>query len=160
MDYRLLETGDIRLLESGSRRLLEISDIFVSDDRLLEDGSFRLLETGDRRLLEGVVSVQPFFIGFQISGRIGKEGDPDPLGVNGIYQNRNTKKGKVPIKMKFYVPTNPRTVAQQANRQKFADAMTAWKNLTDEEKAVYNERAKKRQMFGWGLFIREYYQAN
>ena len=62
--------------------------------------------------------------------------------------------------MKFYTPTNPQTIPQQANRTKFANAMTAWGALTDEEKGVYNTRAKKRNMFGWGLFIREYYQAN
>lgn len=112
----------------------------------------------DFALASGVLP--PFLIGFQISGRIGKEGDPDPLGVNGIYQNRLTKRGKVPIKMKFYTPTNPQTEAQQANRQKFADAMTAWGNLTAPQKATYTERAKKRGMFGWGLFIREYYQSN
>jgi len=77
-----------------------------------------------------------------------------------VYQMRMTRRGKVPIKMKFYTPTNPQTVPQEANRQKFADAMSAWGALTMEQKSVYNQRAKKRQMFGWGLFIREYYQAN
>ena len=129
-------------------------------NRLLETGDKLLLETGDERLLEDYTYQIPFLIGFQISGRIGKTGDPDPLNVNGIYQNRMTKKGKVPIKMKFYTPTNPQTAPQQANRQKFTDAMTAWGNLTNEQKEVYNVRAKKRQMFGWGLFIREYYSAN
>lgn len=126
--------------------------------------NYRLLENGNRRLLENgnflILEKQPFFLGFGMSGKLGKKGGPDPLNVNGIYQMRMTKKGKIPIKMKFYVPTNPRSVLQQANRQKFADAMTAWKNLTFEQRKVYNDRAKKRQMFGWGLFIREYYQAN
>jgi len=160
LEKRLLETGDTRLLETGGDLLLEISPSDLNGYRLLEDGSYRLLETGERRLLEGFLSGSPFLIGFGISGNIGKVGDPDPLNVNGIYQMRMTKKGKVPIKMKFYTPANPETIPQQANRQKFADAMTAWGNLTDEQKTVYNKRAKKRQMFGWGLFIREYYQAN
>ena len=99
-------------------------------------------------------------LGFDIRGKLGKDWEDDPLGVRGIYQMRMTKQGKVPIKMKFYAPTNPQTPAQQANRQKFADAMSAWQSLTEEEKSAYNRRAKKRQMFGWGLFIREYYQAN
>jgi len=97
---------------------------------------------------------------FGISGKLGKSNAPDLLGVYGIYQMRMTKRGKVPVKMKFYVPTNPRTPAQQANRQKFADAQAAWVALTAPEKLVYTTRAKKRSMFGWGLFIREYYQAN
>lgn len=101
-----------------------------------------------------------FLLGLGMSGKLGKPGDPDPLNVNGIYQMRMTKRGKRPIKMKFYTPTNPQTPAQQANRAKFAAAVAAWQALTSEEKSVYTERAKKRQMFGWGLFIREYYQSN
>jgi len=102
----------------------------------------------------------PFLLGFYVSGNIGKAGDPDPLGVNGIYQMRMTKTGKRPIKMKFYAPTNPQTEPQQANRAKFTTAMSLWGALTPEEKTAYNIRAKRRNMFGWGLFIREYYQAN
>ncbi len=104
--------------------------------------------------------VGDFFLGYGVSGRIGREGESDPLNVNGIWQMRKTKRGKRPIKMKFYRPTNPQTEAQQANRAKFAAAMAAWQALSSGDKAVYNARAKKRQMFGWGLFIREYYQAN
>ena len=107
-----------------------------------------------------VAVIAPFLLGFGISGRIGKEGDADPLGVNGIWQMRMTKKGKVPVKMKFYSPINPQTPAQQANRAKFTAAMSAWGALTTEEKLVYTTRAKRRNMFGWGLFIREYYSAN
>lgn len=97
---------------------------------------------------------------FGLSGKLGKEGDPDPYGVNGIYQMRLTKRGKVPVKMVFYTPTNPNTPAQAATRTKFASAMAAWVALTSEQKASYTMRAKKRNMFGWGLFIREYYQLN
>jgi hypothetical protein len=117
--------------------------------------------SGDAVNFELAVEVPPpFLIGFGVSGKLGEVGEPDPLNVKGIYQMRMTKRGKVPIKMKFYVPFNPQTAPQQANRQKFADAMTAWGALTSEQKSVYNMRAKKRQMFGWGLFIREYYQEN
>ena len=124
--------------------------------RLLQSGDRRLLETGGRRLLE----IGPFLMGFGMSGKLGEAGEPDRLGVKGIYQMRMTRRGKVPIKMKFYVPANPQTVPQQANREKFATAMTEWGDLTPEQKGVYNVRAKKRMMFGWGLFIREYYQNN
>lgn len=101
-----------------------------------------------------------FLLGLGISGKLGTPTSPDPLGVMGIYQMRQTLTGKRPIKMKFYTPTNPQTVPQQANRTKFAAAMTAWGALTTEQKASYTTRAKRRNMFGWGLFIREYYQAN
>lgn len=99
-------------------------------------------------------------LGLGIAGKIGKPNVADPLGVNGIYQMRMTKRGKVPIRMRFYSPTNPQTVPQEANRAKFAAAVSAWMALTPEEKESYTIRAKKRSMFGWGLFIREYYQSN
>jgi hypothetical protein len=106
------------------------------------------------------ISLESFLLGFYISGNIGKVGDPDPLGINGIYQMRMTTTGKRPIKMKFYTPTNPQTEPQEANRSKFATAMSEWMSLSSGDKAVYNARAKKRNMFGHGLFIREYYQSH
>jgi len=78
----------------------------------------------------------------------------------GVYQARMTRRGKVSVQMEYYRPKNPRTVAQQANRAKFADAMSAWQALTDSERASYTKRAKKRNMFGWGYFVREYYQSH
>lgn len=99
-------------------------------------------------------------LGWSVRKKLGRSDLPDPLGLFGIWQMRMTKRGKVPIRMKFYTPTNPRTVPQQANRQKFADAMAAWQELTDEQKDAYNVRAKKRGWFGRNLFIREYYQSN
>jgi hypothetical protein len=100
------------------------------------------------------------FFATEMRGKLGRVSLPDPCGVFGIYQMRHTKKGKQVIKMKFYAPTNPRTQKQQANRQKFAAAMAEWQNLTREEKQAYNIRAKKVRKFGWGLFIREYYQSH
>ena len=102
----------------------------------------------------------PFLLGFGARKKLGRPGWPDPLGVFGIWQMRMTKRGKVPIKMKFYTPTNPQTEAQQANRQKFADAMTAWGALTTEQRADYNVRAKRVGRFGWGVFISEYYKSH
>lgn len=99
-------------------------------------------------------------LGIMVRGKLGEAGEPDPLGVKGIYQARMTKRGKVPVKMRFYRPTNPQTVPQEANRAKFAAAMSAWQALTSDEKAAYTERAKRRGMFGWGLFIRDYFQNN
>lgn len=102
----------------------------------------------------------PFFLGFGVRKKLGRPDWADPLGVYGIYQMRMTRRGKVPIKMRFYAPTNPQTVPQEANRSKFAAAMSAWGGLTTEQRAAYHRRAKKRGMFPWGLFIREYYQSN
>lgn len=97
---------------------------------------------------------------FQIRKKVGNPLGPDPLNVNGIYQVRTHKNKQRTVKMKFYVPTNPQTPAQQANRVKFANAMGAWGSLTQEQKNVYINTAKKRQTFGWSLFIREYYLNN
>lgn len=97
---------------------------------------------------------------FVARGKIGRPDLPNPHGHFGIYQIRHTLKGPRVIRMKFYTPTNPQTVPQQANRTKFANAMAAWQSLTEEEKGVYRKRAKKRSMFGWGLFIREYFINN
>lgn len=101
-----------------------------------------------------------FPLGFLVWKKLGRPEWDDPLGVYGIYQRRKMKSGKGYIKMKFYTPTNPQTEPQQANRTKFADAMSAWGALTPEEKAPYYERAKRRQMKPWGLFVREYYQSH
>ena len=160
INVRLLETGDIRLLETGDQLLLEIQPLGLDGYLLLETGDYRLLENGTFRALEGWTAPSPFFPAFYLRKKIGKPDALDPLNVNGIYQMRMTRTGKRPIKMKFYRPYNPQTVPQEANRTKFATAMSSWMALTAEQKNAYNIRAKKRRMFGWGLFIREYYSAN
>jgi len=74
----------------------------------------------------------------------------------GIYQ-RDTKTGHQRIrKGVFYIPNNPQTEAQQANRNKFKAALTAWHALTDEQKQVYIERAKGKSMTGYNVFVKEY----
>lgn len=107
-----------------------------------------------------VQDIPAFLLGFGMRGKLGNPSSPDPLNVMGIYQMRQTLTGKRPIKMAFYTPTNPQTTAQEANRAKFAAAMSAWGSLTESEKTAYNIRAKKRGLFGWNLFIRDYYQNN
>ena len=84
----------------------------------------------------------------------------DPGILSGVYHTRRAKGRTFTTRMRYYRPTNPQSVPQEANRTKFANAMTAWGALTLEQKAVYTERAKKRGMFPWGLFIREYYSSN
>ncbi len=74
----------------------------------------------------------------------------------GIYQRKLTKKGKQTSKMKFYYPTNPRTVEQQAWRAVFMDGKLAWDSLTIEEKELYNRRAIPLKFSGYNLFQREY----
>lgn len=100
----------------------------------------------------------PFLIGFEVLGQLGKANAEDPLDVFGIYQRRHTRKGRKVGRMAFYPYVITHTGPQEANRAKFAAAQAAWMALTADEKSVYTKRAKKRGMFGWGLFIREYYQ--
>jgi len=76
---------------------------------------------------------------------------------DGVYQMRNCVEGKIPVKMRFQLtreetPTAPRV----ANWNKFAAAVAAWQALTDEQKKVYNDRAKGTNKTGFNLYIKEY----
>ena len=80
--------------------------------------------------------------------------------IHGIYQVR-TRFGKhVQVKEKFYVPTNPQTENQQANRQKYTDSIIAWRALTNQQKAEYNKKAIGKRMSGYNLFQQEYLLSN
>ncbi len=48
------------------------------------------------------------------------------------------------------------TPAQAIRRAIMRDAITAWQNLPDPQKAIYNTRAKPIQMSGYNLFCREW----
>lgn len=81
--------------------------------------------------------------------------DPNPNAeFYGIYQMRRCKEGKIPIQMKFYKPTNPQTLDQQAQRSKITVAVAEWQNLTDEAKAVYNKNAVKYRITGYNLYVK------
>ena len=81
-------------------------------------------------------------------------GDDDD--VYGIYQVRTRWGGHVQVKMKFYTPANPQTVPQQAHRALFADAVSAWQVLNDDEKNAYDEEAEGLPLSGFNLFMKEY----
>lgn len=85
----------------------------------------------------------------------------------GIYQKRYTgynQHGYIPgkkrkpyyVRMRNYRPTNPRTVAQQSGRTRFADAVATWQSMSDEQREVYRKRAVKRSRRARNLFIQEY----
>ena len=95
-------------------------------------------------------------IGMQIRKKLGKQGSPDPKNMYGIYRVRHRWGKVIQEKLPFYTPTNPQTEAQQANRQKFTDGKTAWNALTDEQRAVYNQRAKYKNCYGYNIFMSEY----
>lgn len=89
-----------------------------------------------------------------IVGKIGEDVTPLPFYWWGIYQMRMCKEGKIPIRMKFYKPSDPKTIPQQANRSKFGDAVLAWQNLTYQQKQEYNRQASGNRFTGYHLFIR------
>lgn len=64
------------------------------------------------------------------------------------------------IECRLYEPTNPRTSFQQANRSKFASAISTWQALPEETKDEWRSAAKWRRrhmaMSGYNLFIRRY----
>ena len=95
-------------------------------------------------------------LGIEIRKKLGHSGAPDPKGIYGIYRVRHRWGKVIQEKLPFYVPTNPQTEAQQANRQKMADAVAAWQSLTPEQKEIYNERAKGKNLTGNNIFISEY----
>jgi hypothetical protein len=74
----------------------------------------------------------------------------------GIYQKRRTLKGIKTIKMKLYAP--PETAKRLANpyRLKFANAVTSWHALTDEQKSVFDRDPHLRHMSGFNLYIKKY----
>jgi hypothetical protein len=80
----------------------------------------------------------------------------DAFILSGIYRTDSVKGYLTYYREPYYIPKNPRTAAQQAWRSVFAGAVSAWHELTPEEKAAYNENAKGKRMSGYNLFIREY----
>lgn len=91
----------------------------------------------------------------------------EPNGPSGIYQRRWTgynQHGYIPgkkrkayyVRMRFYRPTNPNTELQQAGRSKFQQAVAAWQNMSEEERAPYKRRAVRKSRRGRNLFIQEF----
>lgn len=76
--------------------------------------------------------------------------------LSGIYRTDNVTGTTKFYREPFYITKNPRLPDQQANRQKYAAAVLAWKGLTQEEKNQYNKRAIGKRMSGYNLFLKEY----
>jgi len=75
---------------------------------------------------------------------------------SGIYQKKYYFGVPYISKSKFYRPTNPRTVAQQAHRSVFADGMTAWSSLDPETKESYRIQGRPLKLSGMNFFLRQY----
>ncbi len=65
-----------------------------------------------------------------------------------------------PVVTGYYKPgsAKPFTLspAQIAQREKYGQAVQAWRALTIEEKAVFNENAKAQNISGWNLYFKNY----
>lgn len=74
----------------------------------------------------------------------------------GIYRRRPTKRGIVIVKMNFYNPVITHTVAQDAQRAKFAPAVAAWQALTEEQREALRTIANRRSKRAYTQFISQY----
>ncbi len=99
-------------------------------------------------------------LGFEIHGKIGKPGDPDPLDVAGIYRRRPGPNGITIVRMDFYEPTGEPTQEQLDWRAVFADAVLEWQGLSEEEKEGWNKKAERLEMYGYNLCLKEYLLAH
>jgi len=106
--------------------------------------------------------------------RFSKSSFGDTRRIAGTYQRRrlradrsvydpDTNPAYPVIAMRTYRPTYANTEIQNENRAKFAAAVAFWQGLTNEEKAIYNERGAKRNLYGYHIaisdFIRYYDEA-
>jgi hypothetical protein len=74
----------------------------------------------------------------------------------GIYQRIHTKKGIKIRKLKHYITTHEPSIAEQASRNKFRDALESWALLTTEEKTAYNKLTYPANMNGIARYIKLY----
>lgn len=85
--------------------------------------------------------------------------------MGGTYQRRNTgynNLGYSPKREKktYYIvardmtSSNPRTPAQQAQRNKMKLAVEAWQQVPEEERKIWNRRGAKRGVYGYHAFLK------
>jgi len=67
-----------------------------------------------------------------------------------------TDKRKLVIMTKKPIPSYTRTDEQDQQRTLFQNAITAWKNLSEEEKQEYAEQARPYALTGYQYFIKQY----
>jgi hypothetical protein len=80
--------------------------------------------------------------------------------VSGVYRREHGLRGIFSALSNYYIPKNPRTEAQQANRQKMSDAVSAWQDLTPFEKNCYNAFAVGKKLSGYNLFLKNYLRSH
>lgn len=82
------------------------------------------------------------------------------LSFEGIYSMRPRLSGRVPVRMKFYMPSESAARIANPRRGVFADAVLAWQGLDALQKEVFRIRSKNKHMSGYNVFLREYLISN
>lgn len=76
--------------------------------------------------------------------------------LSGVYRQRKYPGETRAYREPHYIPYNPRTETQQANRQKMTDGVLAWQGLPDPEKKLWRIKAVGEKMTGFNLFLSDY----
>lgn len=98
-------------------------------------------------------------MGYTQADRLGLRTYAEALAQNpwsGIYQTRRKYGKRFHVRMRFYVPYNPQTVLQQAWRQKFKDAVSAFRVLDSVQLEYHRKRGMRYKMTAYNSFISEY----
>ena len=53
-------------------------------------------------------------------------------------------------------PNDPRTAKQVARRERFREAVAAWKALSEEERQDFDRQAREQGQTGWNRFIADW----
>lgn len=94
-----------------------------------------------------------------------------PAGEGGIIQSRVTgynnrirrtgdARKRYEVRMRYYRPTNPRSPAQTAQRNKLGAAWQAWRELAPVEKNKYIKKGKQTNRMPHAIFISWYLKNN
>lgn len=76
--------------------------------------------------------------------------------MHGVYQRKVTLQGKKTSRMRYYRPTNPQTVPQQAWRANMATMWGVYNTLTSDEKLQLSREARRYRLSGPQLFASRY----
>ena len=128
---------------------LRILDTIISGAAMAKQGMW------DKGIIEGLpvgvtvrgkigVGRHPGFVGYTVIG------GPDKVLGNPYVFRWRPDIGQE--KLLYYRPSNPRTSTQQAWRSIFADAIAAWRALSEEEKVEWNKKATRRGKRGTDIF--------
>lgn len=83
-------------------------------------------------------------------------GNDETINVYGIYKRVTRGPRLIVLREPYYIPRNPRSIPQQAQRNKMTSAVAEWQALTNNQKSIYNEKAKGKHMYGYNVFLSEY----